>query len=213
MGYRQCQTQAHCSRCGKPMLHTRIRYDVPHGVHLVTVLVLGAIGMFLFWPVLGLAVLWLGVWFIHALADGLHNLINADAAYRCARCGQRMGTLPPEQIAANAEPAVAPQKHETDIMKRCRLDRERAEQHEAERCEAEREARRPHLEEIRRAQARRRREFDVAVWRACCRFPGRIDAALKTLAGEDNEIIYRFFQVVYVAGLLGAVGLLVWWWW
>jgi hypothetical protein len=222
MGYRHRQTQADCNRCGEPTLHTQVLYEVPNGVYLIILIVLGVLGTFLFWPVLGLALLWLGIWFVHVLANALHNLINADAAYRCGRCGQRKGTLTPEQRAAKqGQKEEWQQKREDSRAERLEHERQRRIDHAvAQRAEKlqrvrEREAQRPHLEEIRRATARRQREVLAAIWEACCGLPGCIDDGLKTLAGEGNAVIHGFLRFVTVSLLATNLALLTWlvYWW
>ncbi len=99
---------------------------------------------------------------------------------------------------------VAAEAVEADIAERRRL----AQQYD-QYAAGQTQDRRAHLEEIRRAQARRRGEFYAAAWRAGCRFPGRVDNALRAVIGKENNIIYRFLQVVGAA----CVGALVYWWW
>lgn len=198
MGYRQRQTQADCNRCGEPTLHTQVLYEVPNGVYLIILIVLGALGMCLFWPVLGLAVLWLGVWFLHAFVHGVSSLAGGSSPYRCSRCGQARGQRTPEhERQQRIDHAIAQRANKLQQIR-------------------EREAQRPHLEEIRRARARRQRELLDAVWEACCGLPGRIDDGLKTLAGEENSLIHGFLRFVTISLLatnLALLGWLFYWWW
>ena len=223
MGYRQRQTQADCNRCGEPTLHTQVLYEVPNGVYLIVLIVLGAIGTFLFWPVLGLAVLWLGVWLLLAFVNGVSSLASGSSSYRCSRCGQRMGTRTPEQIAARQRQKQEWQQQREDSRaerlehrRQQRMDHAIAQREEKLQQVRERNAPGPHLEEIRRAQARRRGEFFAAVWAACCRLPRTIDEGLRTLAGDGNVIIHGFLRFatlsLFALNLALVVGLVYWWW-
>lgn len=73
--------QYHCNRCGRPMLHVRNTYDVPHLAHFILIVV--TVG------------LWFPVWILHCL----FNLWSSEP-FRCQTCGQIAGELTARQEAA-----------------------------------------------------------------------------------------------------------------
>ena len=73
------QSQAYCCVCGKPTLHARDTYDVPHVFHLLATLFLCG--------------LWLPIWIIHCIA----NTLGAQPPFLCTQCGQAAGQPTPQQ--------------------------------------------------------------------------------------------------------------------
>jgi hypothetical protein len=65
-------------------------------------------------------------------------------------------------------------------------------------------------EEERQEAARRRRERSRQIRAAIAAMPGRFDAGLRSFVGEENDLIYRFLQVIiYAGGPVLVAGVLV----
>lgn len=125
--------------------------------------------------------LWLPFWFVCAIS---HNKYRGP--FRCAHCGHALGTPSASQQAV-IDLRQGERDHEADEQSRARQER---------------------LSEARKAAWARfvlfARVNARMLWVAAKRLPGRIDRVLQSLAGEGNVILYRFFEVVFVLGLLGV---------
>lgn len=160
MATRQEISQFSCRACGKPTLHIRMRYEVPHLGHLlITLLTCG---------------LWIFVWILHMLLNSFPS-----EPWRCSRCGQN-----PKDQTVGEQAAWTREKLQRSADRTAKWSR--AFQHAGERALVGLLKVRAVLEAI--------GGFTIAA-------PGRIDMGLRTLAGKDNVILYRFFVLLVFAAV------------
>jgi hypothetical protein len=109
----------------------------------------------------------------------LHALAREEP-FRCTGCGQQAGQLTAEQLTAIAE-------------------RKATEREEAQ-------ARRAKL----RGDLGGRRKHNIAIlWAQAKEVPGQIDRLIALIAGEGNDILYRFLQIFIYVGLPVALLLIL----
>ena len=76
-----------CRECGKPALHVRSTYDVPHLGHLVFACTLSLAALLTRGDTStllgGAAVAWLAIWGLHSAA----SYLTRSEPYRCQACG------------------------------------------------------------------------------------------------------------------------------
>ena len=127
---------------------------------------------------------WLPVWILLAM---VHN--PRSDPWRCSRCGQAAGTHTPEQ-----EWELAVCRAEENVQQSI---------HDAERLAIRAEQRFTRVK--RRAARRHRRRNSLSLFVKSV--PGRVDFALRKIAGEENDIIYHFLRVsIVVAGAASIFG-------
>ena len=121
---------------------------------------------------------WLPVWALAAIA---HNPRRDQ--WRCTLCGQRAGEFTPQQqLSLHVEHLQLERQRDIELVLR---DEQKHLAHEQ---------RREHFEQAASTFRQQVRELPWVVDRAC-----------RTIAGEDNDIIYHFLQTIVVILCLSAV--------
>lgn len=126
---------------------------------------------------------WFPIWMLHWLLNSISSV-----PYRCNMCGQQAGQRAPEVIIHPVAPmraAAAPERSSSpppisDAVARAAGQTTRA-------------------VAIGLAQAGR------ALWQQLNCLPGDINAVLKILAGEGNDLVHRFLQVLFVIVLACSI--------
>ena len=185
------QAQYHCNRCGQPTLHQRNTKESSHLGCLIVLIVLAIISLvFPLSLIVTVPALVVGVpiWLLLALVA----LLSSQPPFRCAHCGQAAGELAPVQRIAVAQ----------------QCDIERAVPHEY--CAKQANARAASMRHlfskslaVLQSASRRLGCFAVTAIRQANRL------LLKMAGGEDNMILYRFFQIVVVSIPVWAIAIAI----
>ncbi len=173
------QIQWHCNRCGRPTIHTRVVSEVPHVLYLLLSLFLCG----LFVP----------VWIVHAI---VHSFAGAGP-FLCTQCGQAAGTLTPEQMRAQAERRR--EAHLKELQTKKKALRE---------CQINDKLESITQQSRRKARAEALVSMGKKIVHDAARLPSQIDRLLRATAGEGNDILYYFLQLVAIVIIAaGAIGL------